>query len=63
MDGQNRSSIHPGIEVQIIQKKDQSSGFFGSHLFPMRDYNACVGFLDALSTHFHIRKRKEPAID
>ena len=26
MDGQNRSSIHPGLEVQIVQKQDQGSG-------------------------------------
>jgi uncharacterized repeat protein (TIGR03833 family) len=26
MDGQNRDSIHPGLEVLIVQKKDQSSG-------------------------------------
>jgi len=26
MDGQNRGSIHPGLEVLIVQKKDQGSG-------------------------------------
>jgi uncharacterized repeat protein (TIGR03833 family) len=26
MDGQNRDSIHPGLEVLIVQKKDQGSG-------------------------------------
>jgi uncharacterized repeat protein (TIGR03833 family) len=26
MNGQNRSDIYPGLEVDIIQKKDQRSG-------------------------------------
>jgi uncharacterized repeat protein (TIGR03833 family) len=26
MDGQNRASIFPGLEVLIVQKKDQNSG-------------------------------------
>ena len=26
MNGQNRSDIHPGLEVDIILKKDQRSG-------------------------------------
>ena len=26
MNGQNRSDIYPGIEVDVIQKKDQRSG-------------------------------------
>ena len=26
MEGHNRSSIYPGIEVQIVQKQDQHSG-------------------------------------
>lgn len=26
MDGKSRASIHPGLEVRIVQKKDQGSG-------------------------------------
>jgi uncharacterized repeat protein (TIGR03833 family) len=26
MDGKNRASIYPGLEVQIVQKQDQGSG-------------------------------------
>ena len=26
MNGQNRSDIYPGLEVEIIQKKDQRTG-------------------------------------
>jgi uncharacterized repeat protein (TIGR03833 family) len=26
MDGKNRASIYKGLEVQIVQKKDQDSG-------------------------------------